>query len=140
MLTHWFRSQRPKPRKHQTCRLRLEALEDRNLLAITFNSGLDFASGGVGTSAVALVDVNADNHLDLVASNRDSNTVGILLGNGSGEFGPAGTFGAGINPGAIRTGDFNADSKIDLAVVNSDARVTVLLGNGNGTFQSPQAN
>jgi hypothetical protein len=37
-----------------------------------------------------------------------------------------------------RSGDFNGDGKLDLAVAhNSDNSVYILLGNGNGTFQSP---
>src|SRR5690348_16537464 len=43
-------------------------------------------------------------------------------------------------PESVAVGDFNGDGKMDLAVTNSfnssGNTVTVLLGNGNGTFQA----
>ncbi len=45
--------------------------------------------------------------------------------------------GVGLAPTAIAVGDFNNDSAIDLAVTNSGANnVSVLLGNGDGTFRT----
>src|SRR5438445_13370851 len=43
----------------------------------------------------------------------------------------------GLNPVAVATTDFNGDGKFDVAVVNNranNATLSVLLGNGNGTF------
>jgi hypothetical protein len=46
-------------------------------------------------------------------------------------------FGAGGGPVSVAVGDFNGDGKPDLAVANSVSNdVSVLLGNGDGSFQA----
>ena len=49
---------------------------------------------------------------------------------------PAPTYAVGVSPYAVVSGHFNNDTVLDLATANySDSTVSVLLGNGDGTFQ-----
>jgi hypothetical protein len=51
-------------------------------------------------------------------------------------FSPAVDYPVGLGPSAVVSGDFNADGRLDLAAANTGSNtVSVLLGNGNGTFQ-----
>jgi hypothetical protein len=48
-------------------------------------------------------------------------------------------FDAGSRPISVAVGDFNGDGKLDLAVANLGSNdVSVLLGNGDGSFQAPR--
>lgn len=48
-------------------------------------------------------------------------------------------FGVGFSPSSVAVGDFNGDSLQDLAVANSSSGdVSILLGNGDGTFLAAQ--
>jgi hypothetical protein len=93
---------------------------------------------GDGPHAVVARDLNNDGKLDLaVANTANSNSISILLGNGSGGFTPAAgsPVAVGPNPYAIAVGDFNGDTQLDLAVANFGSdNVTILLGNGSGGF------
>jgi len=69
----------------------------------------------------------------------------VLLGNGDGSFQGARNFGAGDRPFSVAVGDFNGDGVQDLVVANlgtpplyEDGKVSVLLGNGDGSFQTPR--
>ena len=102
----------------------------------------DFATGGEGPQAVAVGDFNGDGTLDLVVANFSGSSVSVLLGNGDGTFQPAVSYSAaannlGNNPYSVAVGDFNGDGIPDLAVANEISNnVSVLLGNGDGTFQN----
>jgi hypothetical protein len=108
-----------------------------------FNQAPIPEEGYLYTSYMAAVgDFNGDGKLDLavtpsgVAGPQD-NVVNIFLGNGNGTFtaAPTPTFPTGDAPQAISVADVNGDGKLDLIIANNQgASVTILLGNGDGTF------
>lgn len=110
----------------------------------TFQPATTYDSGGTVSIFVAVADLNVDGKPDLVVVNRNSDDIGVLLGNGDGTFQPAVTYGSGSgSPLMVAVSDVNGDGKPDLLVahfcsgpVNCDGLVGVLLGNGDGSFQS----
>jgi hypothetical protein len=110
----------------------------------TFSPPATYLTGVAGSHPVAVsaADFNGDGILDLAVTNLSGNNVAILLGNTDGTFKPqvsySTTGGNNTGPTAITTGDFNGDGKLDLAVTNQgNNSVSILLGNGDGTFQNP---
>ncbi len=107
--------------------------------------------GGLnGGRYLASGDFNSDGKLDIVvASEGHANTfiqgggLSVLLGNGDFTFQTAVTYADRSRPTALALGDFDRDGRIDIAMANinnglaSRGQVSVLLGNSDGTFQSP---
>jgi hypothetical protein len=93
---------------------------------------------GNNPHSVAVGDFNGDGIPDLVTvGNTSAGTVTTLLGKGDGTFTQAANspFNVGTFPQSVAAGDFNGDGILDLAVTNSTVgTVTILLGNGDGTF------
>lgn len=110
----------------------------------TFKNEIDSAAG-IGVRDLVAGDFNGDHILDLAVVNApafNSNTISLLIGKGDGTFNPAQSLTVAGEPTAIQVADFNKDGKLDLAVAtatvssaNGDGLISVLLGNGNGTFQ-----
>jgi len=64
-----------------------------------------------------------------------------MLGNGDGSFQAPRTFNTNITPSSLVVSDFNSDGKMDLAAGGSSGSpgtVMVLLGTGNGSFETPK--
>jgi Bacterial Ig-like domain (group 3)/FG-GAP-like repeat len=121
---------------------------------------------GSGPVSIAVGDFNGDGNLDLAVLNTNDNNVTILLGQGDGTFQteadcsilpfvqgrsnafvqgrpnpqmqcPPMTLAVGSGASQIATADLNGDGSADLVVTNADdATVSVLLGAGDGTFQT----
>ena len=96
---------------------------------------------GTGAFSVTAADVNHDGKLDLAVTNL--NGLFVLMGKGDGTFQAPVSYATPCGAYHVNTGDFNGDRKLDLIVTYSDGNcpyVSVLLGNGDGTFQEPPTN
>jgi hypothetical protein len=115
-----------------------------NQLSILLGSGSGGFSPATGSPIainrpyfVAAGDFNGDGKQDLAVANNfgAAGTVTVLLGDGSGGFSQS-VVGNGDSLVSVAVGNLNGDGKLDIAATNNvtGGGVTVLLGNGNGTF------
>jgi len=93
---------------------------------------------------IASGDFDGDKQADLVVTDLNSASVYVLLGKGDGTFQAASSLAAGRGAFAVTVGDFNSDGKLDIAVANNfevplQNDVSLLLGNGDGTFAAAVA-
>ena len=104
----------------------------------------DFRVGNFPIS-IASGDLNGDGLTDIVVANSGDDTVSVLLGRPDASFSPQAAYVTGSEPIAVVVGDFNGDGNLDLALTNGNctstqnclaATVSILLGNGDGTFQT----
>jgi FG-GAP-like repeat len=116
-----------------------------------FKSPQDYSAGGANAISVAVADLNGDGKPDVVVANGCIICgtgavfgVGVLLGNGDGTFQTAHNYpvGGDLAPISVAIGDVNRDGKPDVVVTsecfsdNNCGGVSVLLGNGDGSFQT----
>jgi len=115
----------------------------------TFRSPIEYDSAGRQSFWIAVADLNGDGKPDVVVANECISTgcsaghgsVGVLLGNGDGTFQKAVTYAGGNHTFSVTIADVNGDDKPDLLLADSGSvtgtgqGVSVLLGNGDGTFQ-----
>ena len=108
-------------------------------------------SGNDLTASTSVGDFNNDGKLDFALSNGGAianaaqSAISVVLGNGDGTFGAPTmvTLAAGYAVNHSAVGDFNRDGKLDLVTGNNpnpggagNSTVSILLGNGDGTFQT----
>jgi hypothetical protein len=124
--------------------------------APSFLPVVTYDSGGHEALSAAVADVNGDSHPDLVVANWygcstcSEGNVGVLLNNGDGTFQSPVSYGSGGGSViSVAVADVNTDGHPDLIVLNQlqsgnplgsgNGGVSVLLGNGDGTFQKAVA-
>jgi len=93
---------------------------------------------GSGPYHIAAADLNHDGITDIVTSNWNDGTVSVLLGQSASTetFAFHFDYPVELNPAGLVLADVNGDGNLDIVVPNaSSSSVSVLLGNGDGTFQ-----
>jgi hypothetical protein len=96
----------------------------------------------IGPDPVAIVtgDLNGDTRLDLVTASGSASSLSVLLGDGKGGFGAATTIALANNLRGLAIGSLDIGTTLDLVVTGfagGAGKLTVLLGNGDGTFGTP---
>lgn len=85
-------------------------------------------------NAIALGDFNNDDFLDIAIADQNTAVVAVLLQNSlsPGLFGGAVPSNVSAPPSSVAVGDFNNDDSLD--IISSNGVVSLIPGNGNGTF------
>ncbi|CAF1240880.1 unnamed protein product [Rotaria sordida] len=85
---------------------------------------------------VAVNDFNNDTLLDIAVANQRTNSIGIFLSSGNGNFSNQITFSLGSSrPFSFAVEDFNNDHQLDIAVSSlSTSNIVILFGLNNGIF------
>ncbi len=108
----------------------------------TFQPKTDIPTGRAPVSVVSanFHDLNGvSGAVDLAVANQADNTISIFQGNGDGTFKAPTLIAlpAGFEPTSLAVADLNGDGHQDLVVADQGNNTfSVLLGNGNGTFQT----
>ncbi|MBC23477.1 MAG: hypothetical protein CMJ32_06120 [Phycisphaerae bacterium] len=92
---------------------------------------------GNGPRGIAVLDVDGDADMDIINPNSSSSNLSLVTNDGNGQFSqPQFLMGGVPTEWSVEAVDMNSDGITDL-VVGGEDRISVLIGNGNGTFGSP---
>lgn len=100
--------------------------------------------GGYSGGLIATGDFNRDGKLDVVAAEQpdildeQTNTVRLLLGDGTGSFGKYQNYARGARPAGLIVADLNLDGNLDVAVTDEafdTLSISTLVGDGKGHLQ-----
>jgi uncharacterized protein (TIGR03437 family) len=105
-----------------------------------------FYTAGDSFGSVAIADFDGDGKPDVAAVDATAGGVSVFLGNGDGtlQTGNPISLSSSFIPLSVAAGDLNKDGNADLIVAlgassqGQPGAIAVLLGNGKGTFQTPQ--
>ena len=95
---------------------------------------------------LATASLRGNGVLDLIVAEFDTDTIGVLLGNGDGTFGIETEYNLPQAPAALVVADFNHDGKLDIVSVMDTVNypstlgvpyLATLLGDGTGSFGNP---
>jgi hypothetical protein len=112
-------------------------------LAVLLNDGAGHFSSAAAVSissqplSLAAADLRASGHDDLILANQDGSAT-VLLSDGVGHFSAQAAIPVASGPlSSVLAADLNGDGNADLAITVANSNVvSVLLGHGDGTFQS----
>lgn len=114
----------------------------------TFKTQVLYSMGNLKSDpiSIAIADVNKDTFLDIITANSGTNNVSVFLGKGDGTFylgkgdgilKMPGAYTTNLAPSSIVISDISHDGNLDVATATRRSNeVSILLGNGDGTFQT----
>ncbi|HET7625544.1 MAG TPA: FG-GAP-like repeat-containing protein, partial [Verrucomicrobiae bacterium] len=91
---------------------------------------------GSQPQTVAVGNLDSDNNPDLVVANYNSSSLTVLMGGTDGAFTVTTNYSTMSHPHSVALGDVTGDGRSDAVVVNNSGYLSVLPGNGDGTFQA----
>ena len=106
----------------------------------TFAPKVTYNDIGTGQTSMAVVDLNGDGLPDIITSDYyggvEGHDVSVMMNLGNGTFGAPTFYGTSSGPFGVAVADLNGDGKPDIVTSNWDTgTISVLMGNGDGTFK-----